>query len=179
MYSMVVTLDVSKLSGWLNATALCRPVEKRAYDMRGEVRGREAWEGMGRGGRRPGMHGKGPTQGWGERACAERTSNMRYMSVTLDVSKLSGWLNADASCRVERRACDAGRGVGREACGRGVAAPQAACTGRGIDSRLGVRARAERTTTIWYMKLSGCVLKSQIINYFQFSCPQCSNRVGY
>ena len=26
----------------------------------------------------------------------ERTWNMRYMVVTLDVSKLSGWLNADA-----------------------------------------------------------------------------------
>eukprot|EP00964_Phaeocystis_antarctica_P127396 scaffold91077_cov47-Phaeocystis_antarctica.AAC.1 len=37
------------------------------------------------------------------------------MSVTLDVSRLSGWLNADALCRVERRACDADRGVGREA----------------------------------------------------------------
>ena len=35
------------------------------------------------------------------------------MSVTLDVSKLSGWLNADARCRVERRAYDAERGVGR------------------------------------------------------------------
>eukprot|EP00964_Phaeocystis_antarctica_P156658 scaffold126464_cov39-Phaeocystis_antarctica.AAC.2 len=38
---------------------------------------------------------------------------MAYMIVTLDVSKLSGWLNADAHCRVERRAYDAGRGVGR------------------------------------------------------------------
>eukprot|EP00964_Phaeocystis_antarctica_P150808 scaffold118299_cov60-Phaeocystis_antarctica.AAC.1 len=38
---------------------------------------------------------------------------MSFMSQTLDVSKLSGWLNADASCRVERRACDAERGVGR------------------------------------------------------------------
>ena len=28
---------------------------------------------------------------------------MRPMSVALDVSKLSGWLNADAFCRVERR----------------------------------------------------------------------------
>ena len=27
--------------------------------------------------------------------------------MTLDVSKLSGWLNADADCRVERRACEA------------------------------------------------------------------------
>ena len=38
------------------------------------------------------------------RARAERTLNMAYMVVTLDVSKLSGWLNADACCRVERRA---------------------------------------------------------------------------
>eukprot|EP00964_Phaeocystis_antarctica_P096640 scaffold62917_cov58-Phaeocystis_antarctica.AAC.4 len=40
------------------------------------------------------------------------------MSVTLDVSKLSSWLNADASCQVERRAYDVGRGAGREARGR-------------------------------------------------------------
>ena len=40
----------------------------------------------------------------GYRACAERTLNMKPMSVTLDVSKLSGWLNAAARCRVERRA---------------------------------------------------------------------------
>ena len=30
------------------------------------------------------------------RARAERTMNMPVMSVTLEVSKLSGWLNADA-----------------------------------------------------------------------------------
>ena len=29
---------------------------------------------------------------------------MRYMVVTLVVSRLSGWLNADACCRVEREA---------------------------------------------------------------------------
>ena len=29
----------------------------------------------------------------------ERTVNMLSMSVTLEVSKLSGWLNADADCR--------------------------------------------------------------------------------
>ena len=61
---MVVTLDVSKLSGWLNADA---PL------------------------------------------------NMLFTAVTLDVSKLSGWLNASAFCRVEKRACDAGRGTAREA----------------------------------------------------------------
>ena len=37
-------------------------------------------------------------------ARAERTQNMRDMVVTRDVSKLSGWLNAVAYCRVEREA---------------------------------------------------------------------------
>ena len=32
----------------------------------------------------------------------ERTLNMPSMFVTLDVSKLSGWLNADADCRAKR-----------------------------------------------------------------------------
>ena len=40
-------------------------------------------------------------------ARAERTRNMYHILVTLDVLKLSGWLNAGATCRVERRACDA------------------------------------------------------------------------
>ena len=68
------------------------------------------------GGDATGVHGEGPTQGLGgHRARAERTENMLPMSVTLDVSKLSGWLNAVADCRVERRACGAGRGTAREA----------------------------------------------------------------
>jgi hypothetical protein len=51
----------------------------------------------------------------------ERTSNMLYMAVTLEVSQLSGWLKADACCRVEGRACDAGgRGASREGGGPGV-----------------------------------------------------------
>ena len=29
----------------------------------------------------------------------ERTENMLFMPVTLEVSKLSGWLNAEAHCR--------------------------------------------------------------------------------
>ena len=51
----------------------------------------------------------------GGRARAERTRNIHSMVVTLDVSKLSAWLNADAPCRVERRACNVGRGTAREA----------------------------------------------------------------
>ena len=72
--------------------------------------------GMGRRQRTSGMHGERARlcEGWGGyRACAKRTPNMLFMSVTLDVTKLSGWLNAAADCRVERRAYDAERGVGR------------------------------------------------------------------
>ena len=47
---------------------------------------------------------KDPTVGAAGRARAERTANMEFMLVTLDVSKLSGWLNATACCRVEREA---------------------------------------------------------------------------
>ena len=56
MLFMFVTLDVSKLSGWLKYDAPCR-VEKRAHATRGE----RAW---GDGGA-SGMHREGPTQGWG------------------------------------------------------------------------------------------------------------------
>ena len=128
---MVVTLDVSKLSSWLNADACCR-VERRACDA-----GRDA-------GPEAGGHGpaaaherharrEGPAvKAEGAKACAERTWNMLSMSVTLDVSKLSGWLNFVAYCPVERRGvrCGArcGPGGGRAwACG----SARAACTARG------------------------------------------------
>eukprot|EP00964_Phaeocystis_antarctica_P099047 scaffold64954_cov63-Phaeocystis_antarctica.AAC.2 len=73
---MAVTLDVSKLSGWLNADAYCR-VESRAYDMRSEVR---AGGGSGRGPaaaheRHARREGPAVKPG-GARACAERTANM-------------------------------------------------------------------------------------------------------
>ena len=59
----------------------------------------------------------------GPRARTKRTLNILNMSVTLEVLKLSGWLNADADCRVEGRACDAeGRGARRVAGGPVVAA---------------------------------------------------------
>ena len=53
------------------------------------------------------------------RARAERTPNMAPMLVTLDVSKLSGWLNASASCRVQREGMLIGRQAGQETEGRG------------------------------------------------------------
>ena len=62
----------------------------------------EVWTGGGRawagGSARAACTERGPgREGWGGyRACAERTENMPLMSVTLDVLRLSGWLNADA-----------------------------------------------------------------------------------
>ena len=38
MLRMVVTLEVSKLSGWLNADAYCRE-SNRGHTVRGELRG--------------------------------------------------------------------------------------------------------------------------------------------
>ena len=80
--------------------------------MRGEARAGGRREGVGWWRKRHARGGPDRRLG-GHRARAERTLNMRYMFVTLDVSKLSGWLKATAPCRVERRAYDAGRGAGR------------------------------------------------------------------
>ena len=76
--------------------------------------GREAWaEGDMRAGRRKGVGrrprrkqraGKAPTVGAEGRTRAKRTENMPLVLMTLDVSRLSGWLNADALCRVEKEA---------------------------------------------------------------------------
>ena len=90
------------------------------------------------------------SKGWGPRARAERTQNMAFMVVMLEVSKLSGWLKADAPCRVEGRGhamrggeVRAGRREGL-GCGGGTTSGMHA----GKMARLkawGPRARAERT----------------------------------
>ena len=63
----------------------------------------------------------------GAMACAERTLNICCMVVTLEVSKLSGWLNAFAYCR-ESKEGHAVRGevyAGRQAAGsRGASSVQ-------------------------------------------------------
>ena len=74
MASMVVTLDVSKFSGWLNLYAACR-VEKAGHAMRGEVCvGRKAGE-LGRGAAASANAAR--TRDWRGRArAAERTLNI-------------------------------------------------------------------------------------------------------
>eukprot|EP00964_Phaeocystis_antarctica_P086460 scaffold54754_cov65-Phaeocystis_antarctica.AAC.2 len=82
------------------------PSRKEGRTMPGEVRAEGAGGAWAGGSARAACTARGPgCEGLGGyRACAERTSNMPYMVVTLDVSKLSGWLNADVPCRVEGRA---------------------------------------------------------------------------
>ena len=72
---------------------------------------------------------------------------MPTMFVTLDVSKLSGWLNADARCREERREYTKQSEVrARRRGGGGPVAAQVACTGRaGLKA---VQGRGARRTYI-------------------------------
>ena len=132
---MFVTLDVSRLSGWLNTdtpslTGACR-VEKREYEFNVARPARMVADGD--------VQGKGPTgdQANGTRV---RTKNMYPMSMTLDVSRLSGWLNTDASCRVGHR------GHIQYKAGRGGRAVRRTVTCRGRDQLgIGRMARAVRT----------------------------------
>ena len=94
--NMLVTLDVSKLSGWLNADAYCRV--KKKHSNRGDMRAGRACKRR----RRMQRAGKAPAVEAEVRARAERTANMYPISVTLDVTRLNGWLNAVAVCRVKR-----------------------------------------------------------------------------
>ena len=154
---MSMTLEVSKLSGWLKVDAYCRIEGEGMRCGGGEVRA----------GRRDGLwgwrhdkrHARGPTQGWGPRARAELTSIMAYMSVTLELSKLSGWLKAFAACRVEGEGMRCGGG---EVCepggGRAWGVVAAHKRHARVDvARLkawGPRARAERTKNIWVMSVT-------------------------
>jgi hypothetical protein len=60
-------------------------------------------EGVGRRRRRRHARGRPDSRIGGRRARAECTQNIDFMVVTLEVLRLSDWLNADAVCRVEER----------------------------------------------------------------------------
>ena len=63
-----------------------------------------------------------PTVEAAGRARAERTPNMPDMIVTLDVLRLSGWLNAVADCRVQSEAYHESDMEGQETGAEGVGA---------------------------------------------------------
>ena len=156
MDCMSVTLDVSKLSGWLNADACCR-VSQGGHTVR---------SGPGNGRRRATAAHAACRAGLdcrlGAGRGAERTANILPMSVTLDVSKLSGWSSAHARCRGSKgRHVVRGAVWGSGGSRRWTTAAHAACRG-GRDCRLGAGHGEERTSNIKYMfvtlevsKLSG------------------------
>ena len=90
--------------------------------------------------------GKGQTRGGGGRARAERTKNISVNSVTLDVSKLSDWLNADANCRESK----GGHAVRGEVYGSGGNRRWASAVARSVQGRarlqIGGRAHTEERT---------------------------------
>ena len=92
MDTMLVTLDVSKLSGWLNAYVLCRGKGGK-HRRRGHMRASMREGGVVVGGASSREALTVEAEG---RARVECTENIHCMSVTLEMSKLSGWLNADA-----------------------------------------------------------------------------------
>ena len=112
--SMLVTLIMLKLSGWLKSSAFCRVA-------RAGIRSRARGAGGGVGGCAVrGMHREG--LGCGGRGEGAHTLNILFMFTTFDVSRFSGWLKADAPCRVARgRAYEAEECAGREGGERVVA----------------------------------------------------------
>jgi hypothetical protein len=94
--------DEQLVGGGQGVCALRRVERGGVYIMGDEVRAGRRERGYTRR-HSDGMRGA-RLKAWGTRARAERTPNILLMSVTLEVSKLSGWLKADAPCRVEGRA---------------------------------------------------------------------------
>ena len=73
--------------------------------------------------------------------------NMPYMCMTLVVSRLSGWLNADADCQESNGGHTVrGEGAGLEAGGRRVTAVHAARRGEGSIAVSGFTGRSARRT---------------------------------
>ena len=103
--------------------------------MLGEVRaGRQEAEGD------RGVRGEGSTADWGPGHGEDRTENMRSMVVTLEVSKLSGWLNTGVYCQESNRGhAVRGEGAGQQT---GATASSVQCR---LDCRLGaIAVRTQR-----------------------------------
>ena len=146
---MSVTLEVSKLSGWLNVDAPCQvPKRGRAHAVRGEV-----WPGWREDGGRPlGDRGASSVQGRARLQVGGRARGGAHIPAEHPVHVCdAGGVEAQRLVepihelpRVERRAYDAGRGSGQEAGGGG----RPRCkqrAGEGSTAGLGARQGEERT----------------------------------
>eukprot|EP00964_Phaeocystis_antarctica_P005378 scaffold2944_cov60-Phaeocystis_antarctica.AAC.1 len=133
---MVVTLEVSRLSCWLNADAYCRE-SKQGHTMRGEVQTGRPEVAADRGARS--VQGRARLQ-IGSRA--QGGAHPEHAVHGCDAGGVEAQLLVERRRelpRVERRACDAGQGADREAGGGGR--PQ--CTQRaGERARLQIGSRA-------------------------------------
>ena len=146
---MLSTLEVSKLSRWLSANARCQESERRAYGAgRGEGGGR--WRATAAHAR---CMGRARLKAGGHRASAKHTQNMPPTFVTLDVSKLSGWLNAVASCMPSRK--DRMRAGRRYGVGRGGGASGMHGEGRGL--KAGGQAGGAHVEHVAHVRDAGCV----------------------
>ena len=88
---------VAKLSGWLNADAYCRE-SNGGHTMRDEVRARRR-EGGGRPRCKQGAGERARLQIRGRARGGAHIEHVLHVRDAVEVSKLSGWLNADARCR--------------------------------------------------------------------------------
>ena len=96
MYSMSVTLEVSKLSGWLNTDALCRE-SKGGHTVWEEVQSTVPGGGRWRANAVHAACRGGLECRFGAELGEERTRNMVRMFVTLEVSQLE--TSASKSCK--------------------------------------------------------------------------------
>eukprot|EP00964_Phaeocystis_antarctica_P031273 scaffold17702_cov57-Phaeocystis_antarctica.AAC.3 len=144
---MVVTLEVSKLSGWLNADAYCRESKER-HAMRGEVQTG-----------RPEVAGDGGARSVQERARLQigrrerGGAHVEHQGHVRDAGGVEAQRMVErrrALPRVERTTCDAGRGADREAGGGG----RPRCTqraGEGSTADWEAGHGEERTENMWFM----------------------------
>ena len=162
MEFMLVTLEVSKLSGWLNAEANCRESKGR-HNVRGEVRA-EAGGGGGRS-RCTQRAGEGSTLQIGSRAGGG--AHREHSFHVCDAGGVEAQQLVERRRilpRVERRANGAGRRAGWKVGGGGrprrKQRAQVACR-LGLDCRYGAGHGEERTANMTLMSVTPDVSKSR------------------
>ena len=142
MWYMLVTLEVSKLSGWLNADARCRG-SKGGLTVRGEVQSTGRPEVAGDRGAR-GVQGRARLQIGSRARGGAHVEHVAHVCDAGDVEAQRLVEQRRALPRVERRAYGVGRAAGFRGGRRRATAAHAACKG-GLDCRSGAGHGEEHT----------------------------------